>query len=208
MLISMTMGIILAIIVGLITAAIIYFLLKAMKAGQKAGIGTGIVLGLLTGIMVVMMAGRIIVVQSEEDTGTYLVYGSPTYEFSNGYKINLTMGSLDSYVVNDCDLELVMEEVVYSTYGLAAENYDILIKPMSITKMTNVSVDYYFADIPPDEIEISEGSSSASRYWLRTRESYEDEYGAMLYNPEIQSILAKPHTTSSDSNEEETPDEH
>jgi hypothetical protein len=203
MLISMTLGVILAIIVGLITAAIFYYLLKTLKAGQKAGVITGLIFGLIAGVMLVMMAGRVIVVKSQEDTGTYLVYGSPTYEFSNGYKLNLTMESLDSYVINDSDLELVMEEVVYSTYGLGSDSYDILIKPMSITKMNNISVDYYFSDIPPDEIEISEGSSSASRFWLRTRESYENEYGELLFDPDVKSILAQPHTTANDGDSEE-----
>lgn len=196
MIISLTMGIVLAVLAGLILTALLFFLIKSLKGGPKTAGGVGFSLGLIGGIFLFMSAGRIVVVNDFDDAGTYLVYGSPTYEFSNGYKLNLTMESLEGYVINNCDLELVLEKVIYSTGYVMNEDYDILIRPMSITQMPGVSVDYFFGDIPPDEIELSQGSNSATRYWLRTREAYEDEYGIAVYDTSVPSISAENHTAS------------
>ena len=193
MLISFTMGIVLAILAGAATFAIVFFGLKSIKAGQKAGIITGSILGLIAGTMIIMMAGRAIVVQGENQAGTYLVYGSPTFEFSNGYKLKLSMKSLDAYVLNDTDQELVLEKIIYTSAYSVEDYYDVLIEPMSITKMPGTSVHYFFADTPPDEIETSQSSGDVSKYWLRTRDAYENDYGAMSYDADYKSILAQPH---------------
>ena len=193
----MTMGVILAILAGAITFTIFYLLLKAMKAGQKAGAVVGSIAGLAAAVVIFVFAGRVIVVKGVDDAGTYLVYGTPTYEFSNGFKLNLTVKALDAYVINDSDLELVLEKVIYSTSSFGGEDYyDVLCQPMSITHMPGTSVDYFFKDTPPDEIETS-GSSTVTKYWLRTRDSYENEYGFSYYDQSIKSILAQPHDLTS-----------
>lgn len=192
------MGIVLAVLGGAAIFALVFFGLKSIKAGQKAGIITGSILGIIGGMMIVMMAGRAIVVSGDKEAGTFLVYGSPTYEFSNGYKLKLTMGSLEGYVLNDTDQELVLEKIVYTTSYFTDEYLDVLIKPMSITKMPGTSVHYYFDDVPPDEIETSNSSGDVKKYWLRTRQSYENNYGEMLYDTDFQSILAQPHNTASE----------
>jgi hypothetical protein len=198
MIISLAMGIVLAIVTGIIAAAVFYYLLKTLKINQKWSLGIGVTLGLLAGVFLFMSAGRIVVVKGMDDAGSYLVYGAPTYEFTNGYKLKLTMESLEGYVLNDCDLELVLEKVIYSTGYVVNEDYDILIRPMSITKMPGISVDYYFGDIPPDEIELSQGGDSETRWWLRSRDSYEDEYGISVYDTQVKSISAQPHNTASE----------
>lgn len=198
MLISFTMGVILAILAGAATFAIVFFGLKSIKAGQKAGIITGSILGLIAGTMIIMMAGRAIVVTGENEAGTYLVYGSPTFEFSNGYKLKLSMKSLEGYVLNDTEQELVLEKIIYTSSYSVEDYYDVLIEPMSITKMPGTSVHYFFNDSPPDEIETSQSSGSVSKYWLRSRISYENDYGAMIYDNEYKSILAQPHNTASE----------
>jgi hypothetical protein len=198
MLISMTMGVILAILGAVISFAVFYFLLKAMKAGQKAGAIVGSIAGLAAAVVIFVFAGRVIIVKGVDDAGTYLVYGTPTYEFSNGFKLNLTVKALDAYVINDSDLELVLEKVIYSTSSFGGENYyDVLCDPMSITHMPSTSVDYFFNDTPPDEIETS-GSSSVTKYWLRTRDSYENEYGFSYYDENIKSISAQTHNNSAE----------
>jgi hypothetical protein len=198
MIISLAMGIVFAIVTGIIAAAVFYYLLKTLKINQKWSLGIGVTLGLLAGVFLFMSAGRIVVVKGMDDAGSYLVYGAPTYEFTNGYKLKLTMESLEGYVLNDCDLELVLEKVIYSTGYVVNEDYDILIRPMSITKMPGISVDYYFGDIPPDEIELSQGGDSETRWWLRSRDSYEDEYGISVYDTQAKSISAQPHNTASE----------
>lgn len=201
MIISLTLGIIIAVIVGLAVLGLIYFLMKKMKAGQKAGIIAGSIVGILAGTAIVMMAGRIVVVKSMDEAGTYLVYGSPEYEFSNGFKMKLDMAAAESFVINDCDMELVLEKIVYSN-SYVADYYDILILPMSVTHMPSLSVNYFFNETPPDEVETSSGSSSVTKYWLRTKDSYENDYGAMYYDPETISIQVGGTTTASDSEDE------
>jgi hypothetical protein len=199
MILSMTMGVILAVIAGIVLAALLYYLVRSMKGSQKAGGWIGVSIGLIGAIFLIMSAGRIVVVTSPDDAGSYLVYGSPTYEFSNGYELNLTMESMEGYVINDSKLELVLEKIIYSTGYIMNDDYDILIKPMSITKMPGMSVDYYFNDLPPDEIELSQGTDSETRYHLRTRDSYEDQYGITVYSTATKSISAQSHSTASES---------
>lgn len=198
MLISFTMGVVLAVLAGAAAFALIFFGLKSIKAGQKAGVITGSIVGIIAGAFVMMMAGRAVVVTGENEAGTYLVYGSPTYEFSNGFKLKLTMKSLDAYVINDSDQELVLEKIIYTSSYSVEDYYDVLIEPMSITKMPGTSVHYFFNDTPPDEIETSSSSGDVTKYWLRSRDSYENEYGAMLYDTDYKSIPAVPHNTASE----------
>ena len=198
MLISLTMGIVLGVLAGAAIFALLFFTLKSLKAGQKAGTIVGLIAGALGGIMIVMMAGRAIVVTGDQKAGTYLVYGSPTYEFSNGYKLKLSMKSLEGYVLNDTDQELVLEKIIYTSSYSVEDYYDVLIEPMSITKMPGTSVHYFFNDSPPDEIETSQSSGDVSKYWLRSRISYENDYGAMYYDQDFKSILATPHNTASE----------
>lgn len=202
MIISLTLGIVIAVIVAIAITAGIYFILKSLKAGQKAGIITGLIIGSIAGVAVVMMAGRIVVVHSPDEAGEYLVYGSPEYEFSNGFKMNLDMASGTGYILNDSEDHLVMEKVIYSTSGFFDEYYDVHILPMSITEMQSFKIDYYFDDIPPDEIEVQGGSSSVTKYWLRTKESYENDYGASYYDPDVKSIHVGSSNTANDSEEE------
>lgn len=202
MIISLTLGIVLAVIAGIAVFGLVFYILKTMKAGQKAGVITGLIIGMLAGTAVVMTAGRIVVVHGEDDAGTYLVYGSPEYEFSNGFKMNLDMGAAKGYVINDCNVDLVLEKVVY-TNGVVPDFYDILILPMSVTAMPSLTVNYYFSEIPPDEVDVSSGSNSVNKYWLRTKESYEYDYGAMYYDPDVKSIQVGPVNTANDSEEEE-----
>ena len=98
MIVSLTLGIVMAVIVGIAVTATIYFLLRKIKAGQKTGVIVGLILGVVAGVMMVMMAGRVVIVQGEEDYGTFLVYGTPSYEFSNGLTLNLDMGSNETYI--------------------------------------------------------------------------------------------------------------
>ena len=151
-----------------------------------------------------MMAGRITVIKSKEDHGTYLVYGSPKYTFSDGTPLKLDMGSNKGYVINDSDMELVLEKVVYTTSYASGDYYDILIKPMSVTQMPGFSVNYYFDNIPPDEIEVSQSSGDVTKYWLRTRASYENDYGSSYYDSDIQSIQV---SSGNAANEPEEDDE-
>lgn len=194
MIISLTMGIVLAVVIGLGLIALFYFLMR--KKAQKAGVIIGIILGLIAGVAFIMMAGRITVVQGQEDCGTYLVYGSPTYEFSDGTPLKLDMGSNEGYIINDSEMELVLEKVIYTTSYYSDSYYDILVKPMSVTPMPGFKVNYYFDDIPPDEIEVSESSGDVSKYWLRTRSSYESDYGFSYYDESYESVQVGSGTAS------------
>lgn len=201
MIISLTMGIVLAVIIGAALVALFYFLMR--KKAQKAGVIIGIILGLIAGTAFVMMAGRITVVHGQDDFGTYLVYGSPTYEFSNGTPLKLDMGSNEGYIINDSNMELVLEKVVYTTSYFSGDYYDILVKPMSVTPMPGFKVNYYFDDIPPDEIEVSQSSGDVTKYWLRTRSSYEGDYGFSYYDDSFESIQVGGGTASEPDEDEE-----
>lgn len=204
MIVSLTMGIVMAVVIGLASLALCYFLLKKIKAGQKAGVITGLFVGIIVGTVMIMMAGRAVVIRGLDDYGTYFIYGSPDYEFSNGASIALDMGANETYILNDTDMELVLEEYVYTTNYFADYDYtDMLILPMSITKMPGFKVNYYFDERPPDEITVSENSGDVTKYWLRTKESYESEYGPGYYSDEIKSIPVGNGNTANSPSEEE-----
>jgi hypothetical protein len=198
MIVSLTLGIVLAVIVGIVATFLVYVLLKKIKASQKAGVIVGLIVGLLCGVLMVMMAGRAVIIQGEADYGTFFIYGAPTYEFSNGFNLALDMKSNETFIINDTKIELVLEEYVYSTtYSLDDYDYnDLLILPLSVTKMPGFKVNYYFDDRPPDEITVSENSSDVTKFWIRTRDSYETEYGPGYYSTDVTSISVENATSA------------
>ncbi|MFT4600807.1 MAG: hypothetical protein ACI857_000984 [Arenicella sp.] len=194
MLLSFWLGIVIAIISGCLAIYIIYKLLRKAKAGQKASGGVGVTLGMLLGIIIIVSAGKVVIVKSSTDYGEYLVYGKPTYEFKNGYKLNLNMGSNQGFLINDTERPIVIEKFLYSNSGYN-NDFDVLCLPLSVTKMPSAHVSYFFNDRPPSSIS---SNNDVTKYWVRTKSAYESEYGKMNYDKAYVSILAEPHNTASD----------
>lgn len=204
MLVSFTVGIIAAILLAAVGFTLVFLILKKLKVSPKGSVITGLIVGLVVGVIVIMSAGRIYVVHGIDDHKTMLVYGSPTYEFDNGYKLKLEMGSLEGYIINEMDEPLVLEEVIYTTsyYG-GSEAVHVLCHPKSITEMPGVGIDYYFDNEPPMEITMSENQSEASKYWLRTYSDYFNEwYSDAYFDRSYKSYSAEPHNTASEPEEE------
>ena len=194
MLLSFWLGIVIAIISGSAVVFIFYKLLRKIRAGQKSSGIVGFLIGLTTGILIIMGAGRVVIIKSNTDYGEYLVYGTPNYEFSNGYKINLNMGPNEGFLINDSETPLVIEKYLYSNTQYN-DSYDILCLPLSITEMPSPHISYYFNDHPPSSIN---SKTDVTKYWLRTKSVYEREYGQMNYNQAYISTLAQPHNTASE----------
>jgi hypothetical protein len=194
MLLSFWLGIVMAVISGSALIFIFYKLLRKIKAGQKASGIISFFIGFTAGMFVIMGAGRVVIIKNNRDYGEYLVYGSPNYEFSNGYKINLNMGASQGFLINDSENPLVIEKYLYSSTQYN-DSYDILCLPLSITEMPSPHISYYFNDRPPSSIN---SKTDVTKYWLRTKSAYERHYGQMNYDQAYISILAQPHNTASE----------
>ena len=194
MLLSLWIGIIAAILGGSLVILLFYKLLRAIKLSQKVTAVVSACVGIFVGFTIIFGAGRVVVIESSKEYGEYLVYGSPNYQFSNGYTLKLNMGASQGFLINDTENQLVIEKYIYSNSNYN-NSFDILCSPLSITKMPGAHISYFFNDRPPSEIR---SNTDVTKYWVRTKTAYEREYGQMNYDRTFKSILAEPHNMASE----------
>jgi len=152
---------------------IIYGMAMLWKKFNKkpvAGGTIGFFVGLIPIMILFMIPKEVCVVNGEQDYSVYWAYGSATYEKQNGESIKLGCKMTESIFINDSKDSYMIEEVIY---GFGPSN-NITVKPMSHFLMDG-GIDYFFDDEPPMQIEVEAGKY-ASRYWLRTTQSYESDY--------------------------------
>ncbi len=166
------------IVVGIALLVFIRKLLKKIGNETVTKILTGIAVSviLIFGIAVVVISGTVYVVNEDLSYSSYVIYGSPEFEFSNGEKVVLDVPIQKSWVLNNSATGLIIEEVIYSSYTLGGATDDKAVLPMSYVETDGWSVDHFFDDIPPDEISVDQSTGSVSRYWLRTFDAYNTEY--------------------------------
>lgn len=165
MIIKFWIGVLIAI--ALFLAITILFTKLFKRLGKNAGVGS--LIGFFTGIglMLYMLIGlpRLYVVTDRETYEHYMVIGSTTFDLADGKKadVNISFGSC--MVINNTERSVYLEEVVYGFVVFPPPPDEI--PPMSVDLFETRTIDYFFDDAPPDEISVSEGSDSVSKFWLR-----------------------------------------
>ena len=161
------------ILIGLLYVLFIYgmaMLWKKFKKKPVAGGTVGFFVGLVPFGILFALPISVTIIKGGTDYGVYWAYGTPNYEKSNGETIKLACSFDEAIFINDSEGEYVIEEVIYGFHMPE----DIAVEPMSHI-LIDSPIDYFFDDEPPMEIEVEVGKY-ASRYWLRTSESYYSDY--------------------------------
>jgi hypothetical protein len=124
-----------------------------------------------------MMNARAYIVKNTSEIESVVVYGAPEYKMSNGNVLKLDVPLQKCILVNDSPEELVVEKTVYAFSGYKNAK-DLLVEAYSTRVIKTMSVDYFFDNRPPKSI-VSDNTRKELRFWVRTRQDYEAEYGAL-----------------------------
>jgi hypothetical protein len=169
MLVNNTLGWIILIIIALIpTVGMFWLMYVKFKASEKL-FGLGLLPGIITGAII--YSGTTCVIDLNKDgvtINTYMGFSSGEYVASDGQKIAVKKeGGKDVFIVNGTDRTMALETVEYGTSYLGLFNSGPeLIEPHT-TMETYRAPDYYPQESPPGSVSVSQGSSSATKYWLR-----------------------------------------
>jgi|GEM_PF-6135553 len=174
MMLNVTTGFLLAGLAGLITAVLIFFLCKKVFKWKSITSGFwALFLAMFPFTAVVMINGRVCIVNQNKQVTTYMVLGTSDYTMSNGEVIPINPPFQKCLVVNDSQEDLVLEEVVYG--DMDAETTDELIPSMETLVFDGTGIEYAFEQRPPLIIS-SKKSGVITRYWIRTLDEYIVDY--------------------------------
>lgn len=177
MLISFGLGCTIAAIFGIgILALIVRFYMKRQKKVQN-GVLVGILLGIFVAAGIIMMNSRAYIISADGVVSYYMLYGSKSYELSNGQTVTLEAPLQKCVMVNDTPDDYIVEAVIYGFTSNIPD--DEVVAAYSAEQVNIMSVNYLPNDTPPMTIE-SEASGAEIHYWLRTLSSYTLEYGDIL----------------------------
>jgi len=159
------MGLSLAIGVGILLMIVFGKYTKKKKSNSAIGslIGFFLAFGIL--ICVWMIPRRAYVVTGELEYTHYLVFGTPEYTMSDGNTVLLDMPYDECYLINDSDLDVLVEFVVYGGYGFGGDTD--WVSAHEYETMPDHLIFYFFESEPPDEISVNDDSEETVRLWLR-----------------------------------------
>ena len=173
MLLNYYIGITIPFIACIAVIILFAWLWKKMKKKPVAGGTIGFFVGIIPMVFLFVSPTNVYVVTGDKEMSKYIAFGSPTYTMASGEEVSIKAPMACFTLINDSKEDVVIEHVIY---GLGFEE-DELVEPQQVLVSTDdSSIDHFFDEMPPDEIETSGTGSYVSRLWLRTRAAYEAEY--------------------------------
>lgn len=157
----------------LILVAILMIVTGSLIAKKKGRGSLGGLIGFFVGVafVLVMMivAGRLYVVTGDGEFSEYLVYGSPKFLTDGGDEFDVAISGGECMVINDWNVPVIVEKVVYGGYGFGGDTY--WIEPKESETFDEPKIFYFYEDdSPPDEISIRGGDDDEYvRLWLRNK---------------------------------------
>ena len=163
MLLNYSLLIAFAFIAAILTIVIFVFLFR------KRNKGAGFLLGLIAGgglaaFIILYNNSTVYIVHGNDDYSTFAAYGTSVYKMYGGEEIQVHAHDQKLLIINDSEVNLVLEKVVYGSFAFAS-TFDISAGNTHAAEISKI--DYFFDDTPPESLKSNE--KRIEQFWLRLR---------------------------------------
>lgn len=172
MLINYYIGISAPFIAGLLVIILFAWLWKKMKKKPVAGGTIGFFIGIILAIYLFVTPTKVYVVTGDKEMSKYISFGKSSYTLKNGSEVVIDVAMAHCSLINDADEAIVLEHVIYG-YGFQEDN---ILEPGQILDIEDSYIDYFFDEVPPDEVESNGTGTYTVRLWLKMFSDYENTH--------------------------------